>query len=149
RAGKAAADRDRDAGQATPEARKKLFAATYPAAWGKARARPDVFLTGTAHFEEVGSLKVSVGYFDAKADRVVELERFPVRVDRQVLADAGLCFALPASMWKGRNLKSKDLDALAVEQAHIALRKRTRPEKLSVGLEVRTGERSQPLELTT
>src|SRR5262249_60262932 len=95
------------------------------------------------------SLKVSVGYFDAKADRVVEVERFPVRVDRQVLADAGLCFALPASMWKGRNLKSKDLDALAVEQAHIALRKRTQPEKISVGLEVRTGERSQPLELTT
>src|SRR5262249_2565374 len=86
-----------------------------PLAWGKERVRPDAFLTGLAALSaDLKTVTVTIDAFDAQ-DQRVKLLSFTVKVDRGVLADVGLCFALAPP--KDTEITREKLDQLAVAAA--------------------------------
>jgi hypothetical protein len=124
-ASRAAADRDSRATYATREGRKKLLAGAYPLAWGNARERPDAFLTGRVLFEpDLRNATVVLEAFDSSLTMRV-LDRLRVRVDRGMLADAGLGFSLPQAVW-AKAKTTAELDEAASAQARSLLEKNTR-----------------------
>jgi hypothetical protein len=79
--------------------RKKLFAQTYPMAWGTKTAKPDVFLTGKVELNKDRSkTTVTVEYFDKnEPGKVKQLARFTETTSVYVLRDIGHGFVLSRS----------------------------------------------------
>jgi hypothetical protein len=89
----------------------ELFRYKYDLAWGKERFKPDAFLYGSVKF--TASLKVAdvtIECQDAETKKT-KLASFKVKVDRNVLADAGLSFTINDKGWE--KSKSVELDDLA------------------------------------
>ena len=101
------------------EAFKKLFAATYPLAWGDREVRPDVFLTGTiVNTGDRTTTTVEVEGFTSKAWTGPRVKRFAVarlvvKTDRALLRDLGYSYALPPSVLR-RGVKPQERDRQAV-----------------------------------
>ncbi len=99
----------------------RLFATSYPVAWGEQRLRPDVFLTGvvsntgnrlTTRVEIVGFSRN--GWSD-RGVKTFPVAAFDVVTDRALLRDLGHAFALPRSVLK-RTITAARRDELALEQ---------------------------------
>jgi hypothetical protein len=102
----------------TAAGRRKLFAHAYPLAWGKARVKVDVFLTGLLKVDpKAGKSTVVLEAFDAKApDKVRKVAEFTVPADRALLADLGRRFTLTRrSLRKG--VEERELDDKVVQTA--------------------------------
>jgi hypothetical protein len=85
----------KNAGYLDADARKKLFDATYPLAWGKERVSVDAFLTGVAQLDrDFRKTTVVIQVFDRKNPELQEIARFTVDTDRSILSDVGESFAL-------------------------------------------------------
>ena len=101
----------------TPAGQKALFAIDYPMAWGDAKVRPDLMLTGVIEVAaDLKSVTVRIEGFgpdSPKQDRVVT---FPVATDRSLLTDLNESFKVA-----GRSLKRKtraiELDEEAIADA--------------------------------
>jgi hypothetical protein len=118
-AGEVAVARDVRATHTTAAGRKKLFGSLYPLAWGKQRVKPDAFLTGLAALSpDLKEVTVTITTFDAE-DQTASLLSFTADVDRSVLADAGLGFAIARP--KEESLTRAKLDRLAIAAAARAL----------------------------
>jgi hypothetical protein len=101
----------------------KLFAASYPVAWGNKKVRPDVFLTGTiSNTGNRATTTVEVLGFDkdswmggsVKAFRVTQ---FTVKTDRALLRDLGYSYALARSALR-RDATAEDRDEQALAQVN-------------------------------
>jgi hypothetical protein len=99
--GEVASARDTRSTYRTAEGRKQLLKHTYALAWGKERVKADAFLTGLVEVQaDLSKALVTLEVFDR--DKGLEkLLSFPVVVDRCILADLGLHFALDARDLKG------------------------------------------------
>jgi hypothetical protein len=110
--GLVASARDLKSTYRTAEGRKKLFTYPCPLAWGKGKKKADAFFTGQVDFQaDLKRAEVTVECFDARKGPAKVLS-FVVDVDRGVLADAGLYFALKAPDLK--RTTPVQLDELAV-----------------------------------
>jgi len=100
--------------------RTKLFAATYPLAWGKESVKADAFITGTVKLsKDMKQTTVTLLVFDKAAPSKMEkLDEFTVPTDRNVLRDLGISYSLPQTV-RARAIKLKkrgdEVDQDAVE----------------------------------
>jgi hypothetical protein len=97
----------------------KLFATSYPLAWGKERVKPDGFLTGVVTNDGNRS-KVHVlvqlirpGKFGQAPEKIHE---FDVSADRQTLGDLGYNFSLSRSVLKRGALRRDQVDQAVQQQ---------------------------------
>jgi hypothetical protein len=99
----------------------KLFATSYPVAWGTRSVKPDVFLTGqisnegnraTTTVEVMGFRKDS---WTGTGVKMFPVARFIVKTDRALLRDLGHSFALARGMLK-RDVTADQRDEAAVQQ---------------------------------
>lgn len=99
-----------------PDHRAKLFALDYPLAVGTDKVRPDLFLTGTVHFDtKTRKTAVTIQGFGKDTKGFEEVARFDVDTDRATLADMGMGFALSK-----RDFKLPDPDAAAADSVTAA-----------------------------
>jgi hypothetical protein len=118
--GEVASAKDTRSTYRTAEGRKQLLSHTYPLAWGKDKVKADAFLTGLVEIQaDLRKALVTLEVFDR--DKGPEkLLTFSVEVDRAILADLGLHFALDLPDLK-RATPSK-LDQRAIARAVAKLR---------------------------
>jgi hypothetical protein len=116
-AGREAAARKVGAWFTSPAERKKLFAHTYPLAWGKTSVKPDGFLTGEVRCTgDMLRTTVVVELFTASnPNKLIPVAEFTVPTDRLTLVDLGLRFNV-AKRSKGL-ARSADVDRFAIGEA--------------------------------
>jgi hypothetical protein len=118
--GEVASARDLKSTYRTAEGRKKLFAYLYPLAWGKGKRKADAFFTGRIDIgPDLKRAEVTVECFDARKAPAKVLS-FTVDMDRSILADAGLHFALPVGDLKARTPGKLDGEAIASARKKLA-----------------------------
>jgi hypothetical protein len=148
-AGEVAAARDARAGFRTARDREKLFAHSYPLAWGTARVKPDAFLTGLVEVAaDLQSAKVTLEALTRKSGPVV-LFSFKVQTDRSLLADAGLPFSLEQRGKLSLEPAAVDRQAIASARTLRQLGGSSRSAAALVRLSVLVGDKEQPLRPTT
>jgi hypothetical protein len=99
---------------ASPTQRRKLFAGTYPLAWGRSKVKADVFLTGTVVVsKDLKKTTLTVLAFDKDAPaKMNTLASFTIPTDRHILRELGLSFA-------SRSIKRKtdsEVDSEIIEE---------------------------------
>jgi hypothetical protein len=119
-AGLVASEKDLRSTYRSAEGRKKLFGYSYPLAWGEDRRKADAFFTGQVDIPpDLKRARVTIECFDAKKAPAKVLS-FDVDVDRGILADAGLYFALEARDLKTATPVKLDQQAVACAAKKLA-----------------------------
>jgi hypothetical protein len=100
--------------------RKKLFAQTYPMAWGTRTAKADAFLTGKVELtKDRSKTTVTVEYFDRdEPGKLKTLARFTETTSVYVLRDAGHGFALSRGA-KGTKRSTEQVSRFAIRQVNL------------------------------
>jgi len=84
-----------------PAGRAKLLELEYPLAFGdeKARVKPDVFLTGLVEIRPLEHrATLTIEAFSQKSKDLTKVGSFEVPLDRAILVDAGMPFAIPKTL---------------------------------------------------
>lgn len=131
-AGMTAARQKVGAWPTSADERKKLFAATYPLAWGNFTVKPDVFLTGKVELsKDLKKTTTTILAFDRDNPvRFQPLTSFTIPTDRHMLRDLGFSFALPVA-FRTRALKKgsadSELDGEVIEMVQTNLKNEDKP----------------------
>lgn len=101
----------------TAAGREELFKVSYPLAWGKDKVNADAFLTGLVELSaDMQTTTINIAYFDRKATKLQDLEKFTVKTDRNILVDSGQSFALAKRSLMKRG-PIEDLEKASAEAA--------------------------------
>ncbi len=121
-AGAAAAAKKVGAWHTSPKARAKLFAYTYPLAWGRKQVSPDAFLTGKVTLSpDRKKTTVALECFDKDApNSTTTLGTLDLDTDRFILRDLGYGFVVSRA-GKGKlttSRSTKDEDPFILEEVN-------------------------------
>jgi hypothetical protein len=120
----------------TKEGRPKLFAASYPLAWGSSTVVPDAFLVGVVQVEEdFQTAVIRISAFDRKNDNWQIVAEFKARLTTNDLAEMGISFTTRGGFNNGQfNLSNEDENKQANKEAAL------------VALAVKTKQARHPLD---
>lgn len=114
-AGEIAAQRDKGATYRTAAGLEKLFAGTYPLAWGKEQVKADALLTGVASLSpDLAEVTVTLHLYTPGQAKPREVAKVTAPTNRLLLADLGQTFHVRKRELTSRlPLETVDKDAIA------------------------------------